>query len=115
MILGGERCGMRALERVGGPQWLFASWGMSCIRNEGEILRVAGSEMCVGFSLMAFHVPCLSICLAHLGAASGESIGATRVALVVEWFVSVVAGAGHLIVWQRFLVEVRGDRQCLGV
>ena len=107
---------MRALERVGGPQWLFASWGMSCTRNEGEILRVAGSEMCVGFSLMAFHVPCLSICLAHLGAASGESIGATRIALVVEWFVSsVVAGAGHLIVEQRFLVEVRGDRQCLGV
>lgn len=107
---------MRALERVGGPQWLFASWGMSCIRSEGEILRVAGWEMCVGFSLMASHVPCLSICFAHLGAASGESIGATRVvALVVEWFVSVVAGAGHLIVEQRFLVEVRGDRQCLDV
>ena len=33
---------------------------------------------------MAFHDPCLSTCLASRGAANGESIGATKVALTAE-------------------------------
>ena len=55
--------------------------------------------MCVGFSLMAFHDPCLLTCFASPGAAYGESIGATTVALAVELFgPGVSEGAGHLSV-----------------
>ena len=106
-------CGMTALERLGGPQWLFASWEMSCIPSEGESPLAADSEMCVGFSLMAFHDPCLSTCFASPGAANGESIGATTVALAVELSGSGVEGAEHLSVQQRFLVAEREGRQCL--
>ena len=88
-------CGMTALERLGGPQWLFASWETSYIPSEDEILPAADSEMCVGFSQMAFHDPCLWTCFATPGAANGESIGATTVALAVELSGSGVEGAGH--------------------
>ena len=51
--------------------------------------------MCVGFSPMAFHDPCLLTCLASPGAANGGSIGATTVALAVELSGSGVEDAGH--------------------
>ena len=66
-------------------------------------------EMCVGFSLMAFHDPCLSTCLASRGAANGESIGATKAALTVG-----LSGPGEEgAVLQRFPVAEREGRQCL--
>lgn len=107
-------CVMTALERLDGPQWLFASWEMSCIPSEDESPPAADSEMCVGSSLMAFHDPCLLTCFASPEAANGESIGATTVAPAVDSFGSGVSeGAGHLSVWQRFLAAERGGRQCL--
>ena len=107
-------CVMTALERLDGPQWLFAFWETSCIRSEGESPPAADSVMCVDSSLMASHDPCLWTCFASPEAANGESIGATTVALAVEMFGSGVSeGAGHLSVWQRFLVAEREGRQCL--
>ena len=108
-----ERRGMRALGRLDGLQWLFASWGRSCIQSEDEIPRVAGSETCVGFFRMAFRAPCPWICLAHLEAASGGSIGVTRVALAVVWSESVVEDVGRPIELRMSLVEVHEGHPCL--
>ena len=107
-------CEMMALGRLDGRQWLFASWETLCIPSEGEIRPAAGSATCVGFSLLASHVPCLSTCLASLGAAIDGCTGATMVALAADWSAFGAEGAGYRFVQQELPLVEREGHQCSG-